>query len=180
MAIVLLISIMVVCFAIGYMTSSTFLTLKHHKNLEKLYEAHVHDMRGARIAGSVNYRFKQIKKLTEKQFDIAKMIEGPSRGPSFSKYRRQAQKDIQELEDQKLEIFRSMVDDNVDPLISTLDLQGNERKLRVSEMLAEQEAKSTTKPNTDPNNHRVAHLSLVKEQDDGKDSSGKQDDPTLH
>lgn len=106
------------------------------------------------MIGSIKYRFKQIANIQEEQLSIISKIEGPSKGAAYSRGRNNISKYVEELEKTKIDIFRSILEDGFDPIVTIYDYDGNQRSIKMSEAvsIADKELENT-KPTKKPTNN---------------------------
>ena len=118
---------------------------------------------------SIIARLKQAQAITEQQLDIRDATDQPSKNALHSRYKNGLVGDIKKLEEEKLAILKSILDDGFDPTISVRDDNGDVRELPLSHFVNNSAA--TEKP-TDPNApKRVGRFVIHK---------GGKDDGTAH
>ena len=134
----------------------------------------------AKIEQSAKQRFKEISTLTNEQVTIMGQLDQPSKGASHSKWKRDAINRLKEIEQEKKDILQSLLNDNIDPLV-TVYIDGEYKKIKISELLSsETYQKFTETPYTDTKNHRDSLLRLVKDEDDDKSITDNPSNPTIH
>jgi len=116
---------------------------------------------------SIIARLKQAQAITEQQLDIRSATDQPSKNALHSRYKNGLIGDIKKLEEEKIAILRSILDDGFDPLINVRDENGEVRELPLSHFVNQAPA-----PEQDPNApKRVGKFIVVK---------GGKDDGTVH
>jgi hypothetical protein len=116
---------------------------------------------------SIIARLKQAQAITEQQLDIRAATDEPSKNALHSRYKNGLIGDIKKLEEEKIAILKSILEDGFDPLISVREDSGELKELPLSHFI---NGSSTNKP--DPNGpKRVGKFVVVK---------GGKDDGTVH
>ena len=128
------------------------------------------------LIGSVKYRFKMIDDKTSEQQNLLNGLKGPSAGAAVSRHRNSVISRIKELEEEKSELMRSILDDGIDPEVTILTPSGDTEKVKMSEALSMREAAKPAssfqpKNKTDPNLIRMKRrFRVVKNEDTDGDS----------
>ena len=138
-------------------------------------------IKDAEKLGSVKYRFKLVEEITNEQTGLIKSIDRPSASAAHSRHKNGVISRLKELEDKKADIFRSILDDGLDPMITIVDPQtGAPQKLKMSEALAMRENMNQKLPKTESifSRRNVTHLRVVKDEENNDES--KPGNPTLH
>jgi len=120
---------------------------------------------------SIIIRLKKAQAITEQQLDIRAATDQPSKNALHSRYKNGLISDIKKLEEEKLAILQSILDDGFDPTISVIDEAGQRQELPLSHFV-NKAAAVTPPPAQDPNvPKRVGKFVVVK---------GGKDDGTVH
>lgn len=161
-----------------YTYKNNLFVLSIQRELQKIMKE---ELQKAELMGSVNYRFKQINEMTKRQMDLVSQMEAPSKSAAHSRNKSALSGELKQLEEQKLEIFQSFLNDNIDPVITVLNSDGEPSSMKVSEFMGLDETKEDLPNDTDPKNHRRSILKLVEETNDEQDgNTDHTDDPTFH
>lgn len=131
------------------------------------------------LLGSIKYRMKLVNELTTSQMDLIGQLDRPAASATHARHKNSIIAQLKEIEEQKTDIFRSIVDDGVDPIITAYDLNSGEPKeMRMSEAL-DIRSTETPQPETDPKNPRDngTNLRLIKNEDD---NAPDPINPTIH
>lgn len=86
---------------------------------------------------SVSTRLKKVKEITNEQLDLQGAISGPQKNALHGKYKNGLIGRIKELEEQKVEILKSIITDGFDPEITVIDDSGVVTALKLSEFLGQ-------------------------------------------
>lgn len=107
---------------------------KHGDAFDKEFE---NILKYAELVGSVKYRMKQVDELTNTQNDLSAHVLRPNASAAHSKWKNDLIGQLKDLERLKINIFRSIVADGLDPLLM-MGVEGNgEPKLvKMSEAIA--------------------------------------------
>ena len=135
-----------------------------------------------KVTTAIKQRMTQIEKITERQLDIFSTLDSPSKGASFSRYRAELRQDLMELEKEKRKILQSILDDNIDPII-TVHVDGAIKEITISELLSNPKyALEDNSPiKTDDKKPKKGFLHLVKESPDECESqSNNPSNSTIH
>jgi hypothetical protein len=120
---------------------------------------------------SIIARLKQAQAITEQQLDIRAATDQPSKNALHSRYKNGLISDIKKLEEEKIAILQSILNDGFDPTISVIDETGQKQELPLSHFVSKAAA-TTPPPTPDPNApKRVGKFVVVK---------GGKDDGTVH
>lgn len=92
-------------------------------------------IKNAQTVGSCNYRFTVIEDIAKQQQEILTQIEGPLKGTSHAKYKQEMISQVNAMEAEKVEIFRTILADGVDPVLLTVDPDGIQDQAKMSEIV---------------------------------------------
>jgi ABC-type phosphate transport system auxiliary subunit len=121
---------------------------------------------------SIRSRLLKAQEITEQQLDLRSQAEMPSKNALHSRYKNGLVGEIRKLEDEKLAVLRSILDDGYDPTIVALDENGQRTELPLSHFIDRATLKqgNSTPASTDLPK-RIGKFTLVK---------GGKDDGTVH
>jgi hypothetical protein len=85
---------------------------------------------------SVSSRMKKVKDITTEQLDLQGQSLGPQKNALHGKYKNGLIGRIKELETQKNDILKSIIEDGFDPEITTIDQAGVVSNIKLSDFLA--------------------------------------------
>ena len=123
---------------------------------------------------SVKTRLLKAHDLTQQQLELRAQAEMPSKNALHSRHKNGLVYEIQKLEEEKIAILKSIVDDGFDPTITVLDEAGNRQELPLSSFVNHSQLKQAEEdsPTTEGDNmKRVGKFVVVK---------GGKDDGTVH
>jgi len=121
---------------------------------------------------SIIDRLKRAQAITEQQLDIRAQTDQPSKNALHSKYKNGLIGDIKKLEEDKIAILQSILDDGFDPLINVVDDNGQKQELPLSHFVTK--ARTTISEGgapQEPATKKVGRFVVVK---------GGKDDGTVH
>lgn len=119
--------------------------------------------------GIMQAHIERVDQITDSQNSIISMLEGPSRGTSHSHTKNKLVSQLREMEDEKMDLFKKIVDLGFDPMVKIHDGEDFVEVTMSQAVLIRQDMKAGPKTKTDSNNHRTKHLKLV--EDDSDDAS---------
>lgn len=120
---------------------------------------------------SIIARLKQVQVITDQQLAIQGARDQPSKNALHSRYKNDLIQDIKKLEEEKMAILQSILDDGFDPLMNILDENGQKQELPLSHFV-NKAPPSAPLPTAPPSSSkRVGKFTLVK---------GGKDDGTIH
>ncbi len=90
------------------------------------------------IVKSVSERLLKAHKITQDQLDMLAAIKQPSKNSLHSQYKNQTISEIRKLEDQKLDILQSILDDGQDPDIAVKTVSGKIEQVPLSRYMVQQ------------------------------------------
>ena len=129
----------------------------------------------------VKVQFKEANRITDKQMELLGSLERPNASASHARYKNQILQQVKDLEEKKIEIFKSILDTGIDPVISMFTPDNGKVEMRMSDALKRHEGLPDTnsKDKTDPNSPRgtVVPLRIVKEENEDE---SKPRDRTVH
>lgn len=89
-------------------------------------------MKEVELMGSVKYRFAKANEITEQQLDLVSQAERPSASASHSRHKNDIIRRLKQLEEEKIDLFRSILKDGVDPVLSIV-IDGVPTTMKMSE-----------------------------------------------
>ena len=116
---------------------------------------------------SIIDRLKQAQAITQQQLDLGASAEQPSKNALHSRYKNGLVGEIKKLEDDKLKLLQSILDDGFDPLITVIDSDGTRQELPLSHFVNSKEAGIATSPNPDTSKRTGKFVVLKGGKDDG-------------
>lgn len=123
------------------------------------------------LLGSFRVYMEQIQELNDQQSTLIASLDQPSKNASHSKYKNTIVREIDHIEQKKIQIFNKVLKAGYDPKISIKRRGGAEETMTISQYVLDME-KNRAKLNphkstpTDSKNIRDKHLRLVKEKID--------------
>ena len=85
---------------------------------------------------SAEARMKRIKDITKEQLELAGRADGPQKNSLDGKYKNGLIGQIKKLSEERDDIMRSLLKDNYDPELTTVDETGVVTKMKLSEYMA--------------------------------------------
>lgn len=125
------------------------------------------------LMGSVKYRFTQVNEITERQLSIVSQAERPSASAAHSRYKNDMAGLLKSLEEEKMNIFRSILKDGIDPNL-TIMIDGESKKIRMSEAVAQHDGTSATPVKTEPSKPKNNGLRLITPDEDSNASEDRE------
>ena len=167
---------------IGYFSFSLLLSVRASSLDDKKIKVIISE---AEKIGSIKYRFSLAEEMSKQQMDLMDKIYEPSKGAAHSRWKNEIIQQVDAIEKDKLDIFRTLIKDGVDPYIQFAGPEGQMEKIRMSEAVARAESNQdiplTKEPinNTDSKSPRkdssnlIDITSILKEKKNGKSSNPK-------
>jgi hypothetical protein len=84
------------------------------------------------LMGSVKYRFSKVTEITERQLELVSRTERPSASAAHSRHKNSIVGELKSLEQEKIEIFRSILKDGIDPKLQIV-IDGKPSTMKMSE-----------------------------------------------
>jgi len=113
--------------------------------------------------GRALHKVQLVEELSNEQANLIAQLSMPSKNASHARHKSKILEEIKELEKAKMEIFKSIVDDGVDPLVKVYDESSPDQTKEITMSEAILRYESNQKPTqTDSNPQRGNHLRLVK------------------
>jgi len=82
-----------------------------------------------------------------RQLELTAQLEAPTKGTSHSFWKRDLQSQIMDMEEEKMDIFRSILSDGVDPVLVTMGLDGEREDIKMSVAVERYEANNPRSSN---------------------------------
>ena len=101
----------------------------------------------------IRARIRKVKDLTDMQMALQIQTDGPQRNAMDGKFKNTIIKDIKDLEEQKVEILKSIITDGFDPVISVANPDGTVETITLSQFMAN---KNITMPAAKDANDKVS------------------------
>lgn len=89
-------------------------------------------LKDVELMGSVKYRFAKANEITEAQLDLVSQAERPSASAAHSRHKNDIIRRLKQLEEEKIDLFRSILKDGVDPVLSVM-IDGVQQTIKMSE-----------------------------------------------
>lgn len=130
--------------------------------------------------GSIKLKLDRINEISSEQIKYFGALERPNASAAHSRHKNSIVSQIKAMEAEKIELFKSILDSGVDPLL-TVVIEGETKSMRASELLpilTNETTDTTPQSKTDsipPMNTRA--LSIVKNTKENTDD-GSQSDPS--
>lgn len=118
----------------GVIVAMGFVLYVGQRSMKKSIEKKKTELDGLK---SINERLSKVKELTEQQLNLQSGAEGPQKNALHGRYKNGLGQEIEFLEEQKVEILKSIVKDGFDPEISTMGHDGVITKGKLSAFLTE-------------------------------------------
>lgn len=150
---------------------STFLILlywgnrRYSKTLNALNETSEAFLKKTELVGSAKLRFNKIEDITADQLSLIKQLDMPSSSASHSRYKNTLIRQLSDMENEKIEIMRSIVKDGIDPVVS-FSIDGEIQKMKMSEAVTRHDAKSNVTKTDSKIPHKKNKLQLVTNNED--------------
>jgi len=87
------------------------------------------------LIGSIKYRFTKVSEITDRQMQLISSTERPSASAAHSRHKNSIVGELKALEQEKIEIFKSILADGVDPQLSIV-IDGQQQNIKMSEAVA--------------------------------------------
>ena len=126
-----------VAYANLYKASIQALKNQSHTNSKAVYErtrAHI----------------DEVNKIMETQLSLWAQIDGPNRGASHARWKSDIISEINNLESDKIDSFRDILEDGVDLKVSVIDTNGKKIEKKMSELVSDFDANKSHKVPSPP------------------------------
>jgi hypothetical protein len=120
------------------MILSYFLAKRHVKKLKHVLDKLNKDLEDAFISlgnSSFKDRMDKVKEITMQQLDLRSQIEGPQKNGLHGRHKNGLISEIKRLEEEKIEVLKSILNDNLDPEVSILDENNQTKTMKLSEYM---------------------------------------------
>ncbi len=84
---------------------------------------------------SIQDRLTKVQLITKQQLELASMVDMPSKNALHSRYKNDLHHEIRRMEDDKNVIFRSILRDGHDPLVTILNASQEQETIKLSEYM---------------------------------------------
>lgn len=136
----------------------------HLENKDRTDNKAVRDaIKDVELIGSIKYRFAKVTEITERQMQLISNTERPSASAAHSRHKNSIMGELKALEQEKIEIFKSILSDGVDPQLSIV-VDGQPQNMKMSEAVALFEGGTVasdpprkTEPKSPKNGLRLVH-----------------------
>lgn len=137
------------------------------------------------LIGSIKYRIEKINEITQLQLSLLSQMDRPSASASHSRYKNEIVRHMKQLEEEKFNIFRSILKDGFDGNIN-VSIDGKMQSLKISEVIAmydgQQQQPNPPQNKTDsisPREEKRLRL-VINNKGNQDDQAPNPSDPTLH
>ena len=95
---------------------------------------------------SVETRLARVKEIITEQLELSAQTDGPQKNAMDGKYKNRVNNSVKSLEEEKHDIFRSIIADGFDPKVSVLGSDGTVQSMKLSEFMVEYGIAMDSKP----------------------------------
>lgn len=131
-------------FAIAYYTWKTAYDKLHDASIEALKKQHESNTKA--VYARVRSKIDKVDKIMEAQLNLWGQFDGPNKGAAHSRWKRGLVGQINDLEAEKMDIFKAILSDGVDLEVSVTGADGSKEKKRMSAIVKEFEAEGADDP----------------------------------
>jgi HD superfamily phosphohydrolase len=78
-------------------------------------------------------KFNEALKISDEQQELMARLDGPSKGAAFSRWRNDVREELMDLERKKIDLFKEILADGIDPYITVKYKDDSSVKIRMSE-----------------------------------------------
>lgn len=126
------------------------------------------------VYNRVRNKVMDVNRIMEEQLALWGKVDGPNRGPSHSKWKKSIIDQINDLESDKVDAFRDILDEGMDLNVSVMDNNGKKSSKKISEIISDFDNKSNktstpVKENDSNKNLRAIKPKLTLIKDDSYD-----------
>ena len=176
-------SIGMICGMCIYRWGQRFNTALLLKSLKKeIYRAYEEGVK----FGAVRLKIERINEISQEQVAYISNLDRPNASAAHARHKNTVVSTIKQLEEEKLELFRSILKDGADPTL-TVNIDGTIKQMKASELLPLLESGNipqaeTPQSKTDSNSPGSAthKLRVVKSTQENKDDRSNPSDPAVH
>lgn len=152
--------------------------------LEKAKDALIKQAGNLELIGSIKYRAKKAVEIFQLQQDLLGSLDQPSKNATYSRNKNTILSQIKELEEQKMDIYRSILADGVDSDMTVMTSTGEKKTMKLSEVIKLHDSGTQVPPppQTDSQSTSAKVIKLVtnKKEEDESDETPKPSGPTIH
>jgi len=116
----------------------------HEASLKALKKQH--DTNTKVVYDRVRAKIKEIDRIMEAQLSLWGQVDGPNKGSSHSRWKRDLIGQINDLETEKIDIFRDILSDGVDLKVTTMSSDGIKSNKMMSAIVQEFETSNIDDP----------------------------------
>lgn len=121
--------------------------------IKAMEESIVARLSGSNSSKSVSERLAKVQKLADQQLDMLATMKQPSKNALHSQYKNQLGSEIRKIEDEKLAVLKSILDDGNDPLIAIKLNSDKIEHVRLSKYLNTHAKRQNSKSTSSDNNN---------------------------
>ena len=127
-------------FFLGFSVGSIVTIFSIRSKIKKIYdrelkfvEETIKTLKSTVDNASVRERLKKSQDLTKKQLELFSAIDMPQKNALDGKYKQQLNDEIKLIEEQKIEILSSILNDGFDPVITIINEKAQNENIKLSE-----------------------------------------------
>lgn len=120
---------------------------KKHENFQVMLSL----MSKLLLKSSISERISKVEEITQKQLELSSIVDMPQKNALDGKYKNSLIREIADLEEEKNNILRSILQDNVDPYITIIDENYELKTIKLSEYMSSKSPKSSESKLNDKN-----------------------------
>jgi hypothetical protein len=136
---------------------------KKAKKLNSKTQASSNDKASNKLTKSAKDRLIKAFEITERQLTIMGALDSPQSGPLHGKYKNTLNSELKALEQEKMDILKSVLDDGFDPKLTILNSTSGEKEvILLSEFMNQYNKTETETPPPPPSKPK---LRIVKSSD---------------
>lgn len=98
------------------------------------------------LIGSIKYRIEKVNELTKIQLGLLSQMDRPNASAAHSRYKNDIARQMKQIEEEKMSVFRSIIKDGFDPNLS-IQIDGKPQSLKMSEVVSMYDG---NQPNSSP------------------------------
>lgn len=138
----------------GFVVGFTICHFQWKATYSNMYEASLKALKDQQTANNkavyarVRAKIGEINRIIEAQFDIWGQIDRPDKGASHSKWKRELIGRVNDLEAEKMDTFKSILDEGVDLTVSVMESNGAKHNKKMSQIVEEYNASKLNTPFT--------------------------------
>lgn len=113
-----------------------YMLRKYDKKRQKFAEVLAKEAKDIAVkAESARDRINKAFDISQQQFDIMSGMEGPQSGPLHGKHKQTMNSELKRLEEEKIAILKSVLNDGYDPKFVIINDRGEKESIKLSEFI---------------------------------------------